>query len=221
MSKELIKILDDAGKTDVASAEHFLREELKALQRSGKLKLGKDEELTGTSLELRVQQLFQDAGFNIQEGRPGKEDFVVAAIENDEVGDNLVVEVKSSRATQPDLDDLRQLDDWVFDLSGEEQARKHGLGGGVDVLAMVTKGMISRAKRHPAPHKGVFIFNGAVGTPFSERPTQILHPNQLEFAKKRNFCVIGLGNLFELLDKGRNEAWTTLHETVGEYPQAA
>lgn len=221
MSTELIKILCDAGKSDVASAERFLLDELKSLQRNGDLALGKDEELTGTSLELRVQQLFVNAGFNILEGRPGKEDFTVSALENDEISDNLVIEVKSARAPQPDIDGLRQLDDWVFDLSGEEHARKHGLGGGVDARAILSHGWSTQTKHHPAPHKGVFIFNGPVGTSFSVRPARILHPNQLEFAMKRNFCVIGLNHLVELLGKGREIAWSALHGTVGEYHQGA
>ena len=221
MSNELKRILSDAGKNDFASAEQFLLDKLKSLHRNGALELGEDKDLSGISLELRVQQLFQKAEFNIVEGRPGKEDFVVIADENDELKDNLVIEVKSSRTPHPELDDLRQLDDWVFDLSGEEQARKHGLGGGLDPLAMVTNGLITRAKRHPTHHKGIFVFNGPIGVPFSERTSHILHPNQLEFTEKRNFYVIGIESLVTLLNKGRQSAWVTLHESVGEYQRGA
>jgi hypothetical protein len=221
MSDAIKDFLSTAGISDVTSARKVLDRELRALQKNGDLVLESDECLSGFSLELRVQRLFEAAGFAISEGRPGMEDFVVGPNEEDGKKDNLVLEVKSSRSAQPSLDDLRQLDDWVFDLSGEETARKKGLGGGPDVLAMSTGGMLSRPKRHPTPHKGILIFNGPISIPFADRPPQLLHPNQLEFAMKRNFCIIGLDRLTELLKSERQSVWETLHNTVGEYIERA
>lgn len=217
MCIELKRILTAVGILNVASAERYLLDELKALQRKGELSLGRDEDLSGMSLELRVQQLFQSVGFDIREGRVGMEDFVVEPCEHDKITDKLVLEVKSSRNVQLQLDDLRQLDDWVFDLSGEELARKVGLGGGVDLLALQTGGMMSARKRHPKPHKGVLVFNGPLGVGFASRSSSILHSNLLEFAEKRNFCVIGLGQLIKLLKSDRQTVWETLHKTVGGY----
>ncbi|MBI4701993.1 MAG: hypothetical protein HY744_12720 [Deltaproteobacteria bacterium] len=45
----------------------------------------------------------------------------------------------------------------MFELSGEEEARKHGLGGGVDPLAVATGGFASQRRHHPTPHKGVML----------------------------------------------------------------
>jgi hypothetical protein len=220
MTEELKQILLDAGKTEVKTAEVYLLQQLKLLQQSGDLSLGPDKDLTGMSLELRVLQLFNQINLNISEGRPGQEDFVVIPEPDDENKDNIVIEVKSARSPNPKIDDLRQLDDWVFDLSGEEEARKHGLGGGLDTTAMVTRGLMSSKKRHPTPHKGVLIFNGPVGTPFEERVSPILNPNQIDFVEKRNFCVVGLNNLITLIALGPDAVMSALRTTVGEYSDA-
>ena len=220
MTEELKQILLTAGKTEVESAKDYLLSQLRLLQQNGDLDLDQDKNLTGISLELRVKQLFQQAGFNIAEGRPGQEDFLVTAEANDEYKDNIVIEVKSSRSPNPKLDDLRQLDDWVFDLSGEEKARKHGLGGGRDLLAMATNGELSKPKKHPTPHKGILIFNGPIGIPFEQRIAPILHPNQVGFVEKRNFCVIGIDKLVALITQEPEEVLSTLHTTVGEYVNA-
>ena len=102
------------------------------------------------------------------------EDFVVKSPFDYEPSKPIVLEVKSSRKQHISRDQLRQLDDWVFELSGEQEARKYGLQGkgGIDTLAFVSHGMVTRESRpryHPTPHKGVFIFNGPVGTPFNKR----------------------------------------------------
>jgi hypothetical protein len=214
--QELKKILFTAGKSEVEEAKEYLESQLKFLQKSGDIDLDQDKNLTGLSLELRVYQLFQQAGLNISEGRTGQEDFLITAEANGEFNDNIVIEVKSSRSPNPKLDDLRQLDDWVFDLSGEEKARKHGLGGGPDTLAMATNGQISLPKKHPTPHKGVLIFNGPIGIQFEDRVAPILHPNQIDFVEKRNFCIIGINKLASLITQEPENIWSILHTTVGE-----
>jgi len=85
----------------------------------------------------------------------------------------------------------------VFDLSGEEIARKEGLGGGIDPKAMMTHGLISSKRRHPNPHRGVMIFNGPVGVQFSDRSVVCFNENDREFIEKRNFCIVAFGNLVE------------------------
>ena len=223
MNNDLKDMLISAGKTNVASAEIFLRNELKLLQKDGELALSDDKDLTGLSLEIRVKQLFLDLGLNIIDGRSGKEDFVVISNQTEEHKDNLVIEVKSSRYQAPKLDDLRQLDDWVFDLSGEEVARKDGLGGGLNIIYGHSFGsnmVFTSGERHPTPHKGVLVFNGSVGVSFEERGSSILHSNQIEFVEKRNFCVISIDNLISLMSGGMSETWSTLHRTIGEYKSA-
>ena len=217
MSEELFNILNNAGVTDVESAEKYLSRAISHLQESGNLSLGDDKNLSGLSLELRVQQIFRQLEINIQKGREGMEDFIIINEPSSSYKDNIVIEVKSSKGPNPKLEDLRQLDDWVFDLSGEEEARKHGLGGGIDPVAMITDGLMTSKKTHPTPHKGVFIFNGPVGVPFQERGSSILHPNQLEFVEKRNFCVIGIHDLLSLRQQGPSEVLSVLYSTVGEY----
>lgn len=120
-------------------------------------------------------------------------------------------------------DDLRQLDDWVFDLSGEEQARKSGFGGEFDALAMVTGGLVSEPHRHPTPHKGVLIFNGPIGAHFSQRTTPCVQPNDAQFLQKRNFCVISLPKLIQNIGAIQTQLltiddfWERLHATSGEF----
>lgn len=214
-TKELFKILSQEGIENFSNAERFLSNQLRLLQENGSLSLGDDKDLSGLPLEIRVQRLFESVEFDIRSGKEGKEDFVIVAKENDTPKDNFVVEVKSGKNRPIDLKDLRQLDDWVFDLSGEGEARKHGLS--VGVAGIITGGLGLGPRRHPTPHKGVMIFNGPIGKPFSERSGPILHANQVEFARKRNFCVIGLEDLISLIEQGRACLWTTLHSTVGEY----
>lgn len=217
INRSLITILHQENKIDVSQAEEYLIEQLKIIHENGELGLGDDYKLTGISLELRVEQLFLNAGFKILQGRDGKEDFVVEPPADSKLKDSIVIEVKSARSPNLKLDNLRQLDDWVFDLSGEEKARKHGLGKGIDPVAIATDGYITSNKKHPTPHKGILVFNGSIGTPFPERGDNILHHNQAEFVKKRNFCVIGINDLINLLSKEMQESWSELHETVGEY----
>ena len=50
MSEDLKKLLYDAGKTEVESAQNYLSEKLGELQQNGDLGLGKDKNLTGFSL---------------------------------------------------------------------------------------------------------------------------------------------------------------------------
>ncbi len=165
--------------------------------------------------------LFEKLGFDVVKGRSSMEDFIIKPPSDTQINDPLVLEVKSSQKPHLSRDNLRQLDDWVFDLSGEEKARKEGLGGGVDPLAMVTQGLASRKKRHPTPHKGILIFNGPVGIDFSERSSICFDENDREFIEKRNFCIISLDVLvnymkaFEKDEAIRLIFWESIHKTAG------
>lgn len=216
MSNALFDVLNASNNLVFDKAEKFLKQQLEELQKAGKLLLSPDHTLTGSSLELRVDHLLRDAGLPVERGRDSMEDFVVKLQNEKSIFEAVVIEVKSAKNSQPALDDLRQLDDWVFDLSGEETARKHGLGGR-DVLAMATDGHLTTLRKHPSPHKGVFVFNGQVGKPFDERTRLILPNNQLEFAIKRNFCIISLDRLIELCVRGKDELWSAFMKTVGVF----
>jgi hypothetical protein len=220
MHDHLCNILLENEIKTVSMAEKFLKKELELLLKNGTLELEEDMILSGFSLELRVQELFNQKGFNIKKGRRGKEDFVIIFTNDTSIKTNIVIEVKSARQQQLKLDNLRQLDDWVFDLSGEEKARKDGLGGGFDITACATDGRMSTRHKHPTPYKGILVFNGPVGTSFSDRPMSMLHDNQVKFVEKRNFCIISIDDLKVLLEQDKDQVWEILHKTSGEYKKA-
>jgi hypothetical protein len=195
---------------------------LGSLSERGIIALGEDKNLTGKPLEIRTKLLFEKMDFDIYKGRPSLEDFIVRPPSGAQKSDPLVLEVKSSGKPHIRRDDLRQLDDWVFDLSGEEDARKEGLGGGPGKgLAMITHGLMSDKERHPTPHKGVMVFNGPVGMDFSKRDRDGFDENDREFIEKRNFCIISLSVLIGYVDafqKGTTTGlvlWETIHKTTG------
>jgi len=141
--------------------------EIECLYIEGIISFGNDYLLSGFGLECRVKDIFKKMGFEIIPGRDGMEDFVIKAPNGVTPTTPLVLEIKSSRKPHITRDELRQLDDLVFELSGEQQARKHGLGGGggPDYLALASWGLLSRQSKpvfHPTPHKGVLIFNGPI-----------------------------------------------------------
>jgi hypothetical protein len=211
-------LFDEVMKTINAEIE-FLCEE-------GFICFGSDYSLSGFPLECRVKEIFKKMGFEIVPGRDGMEDFVIRAPGGVTPATPLVLEVKSSGKPHLTRKELRQLDDWVFELSGEQKARKYGLGGGggTDYLAFASMGLVSRHSKpvfHPTPHKGVLIFNGPIGRPFTERTTDCIGPNDEEFVDKRNFCIIAfdvLINYFEecsLDPEIKNRFWSQIHSTTG------
>jgi len=211
---DLLTILKANEIETFEDAENFLMKQLISIRNDGELELGDDKNLSGLSLELRVKELFENAGFLIHEGRKGFEDFVISPDDDFKTKDKIVIEVKSSKSTIVKLDDLRQLDDWVFDLSGEEQLRKRGVKTGGWNCGPQTV-------RHPSPHKGLFIFNGPIGLSFEMRSESFIHPSQLNFLLSRNFCAISLQDLISLLGKEKTMVWETIHSTVGEFKNNA
>lgn len=191
------------------------------LTENGEIALGNDKDLTGASLEIRIKIIFEKMGFEIKKGRLGLEDFVVQPPQNIQPNEPIVLEVKSSRKQNLYRDNLRQLDDWVFDLSGEEKARKEGLGGGPDPVALATEGIATARKKHPSPHKGVMIFNGPIGEEFNVRKDDCINPNDFEFVEKRNFCVIPFHTLVVIAEAYTKNVsiketfWDCIHKTSG------
>lgn len=198
-----------------------VRKALPELLRSGAIDFPADCNLGGAALEIRVRSVLEEVGFEVAEGRPGLEDLVVMAPDGADTKFPWVVEVKSSSKPQLNRDDLRQLDDWVFDLSQEAEARRNGLGGGFDPLAVATDGFLTGTHHHPSPHKGVMITNTMCGIAFQERDVQPLAPNDTDFVEKRNFCILPLDMLLEWqrsIEKGDTdllEFWQIVHESRG------
>ena len=195
--------------------------ELQSLADSGVVTLGEDHDLSGMGLEIRTKLLLKTIGYDVRRGRDGMEDLVIDPDETLSPAKPICIEVKSSRSPQVSRDNLRQLDDWVFDLSGEELARKKGLGGGIDPLALVTEGMATRKQHHPSAHKGVMVFNGPVGVPFNERGSECVSANGMEFVIKRDFCIIPLDVLVTYAKHSgsaggiRRQLWARIHSTSG------
>lgn len=191
------------------------KSEVASLCNDGLVNFGHDYALTDFGLECRVKEIFQRMGFQISSGREGMEDFVVSAPVGAKPDEPVVLEVKSSRKPNIGIDELRQLDDWVFNLSGEERARKHGLGGGYAIVRLMLP------HRHPSPHKGAMLFNGPIGTPFNERPSKCINPNHEDFIEKRNFCIIPFSVLLSFFGEYQqnsslnNHLWEQIHNTSG------
>ena len=232
------KTLRDAVRCAIESSEgpvypdvaRVIDDELKRLYDEGRLNLPDDYMLSGKALEWRVMKLFTDMGFCVCPGRQGKEDFTVTPPADGRGHDPLVVEVKSSGKPNLARADLRQLDDWVFDLSGEERIRKYRGSSGWNrprgrTVAYITAGLPAGPAGpwpHPSPHKGVMIFNGPTGTPFCRRSRTSINVNDEDFVKSRTLCVVPFGELVrwhEAYERGNSSVkdafWKGLQETTG------
>jgi len=191
---------------------------LDELAESGALALGPDHRLGGRGLETRVRLLFAQLGWSGSKPSTIDADFVVTVPSGFQPDRPLVIEVKSGKGVAPDRNNLRQLDDWVFELSGEDAARKRN----IVAAPAPSRGQLSpvAARVHPNPHKGVFIYNGPLGTEFTQRPSTWLGPNEIAFAGKRNFCVLRLETLIAwvlvcVTDEKRREFWKAIQDTAG------
>lgn len=195
---------------------------LRRLYHSGKIKLKEDYCLSNGALEVRVEQLFQIMGFQIRDGRKNNlEDFIVDPSEEFETQIPLVIEVKSNKNSCLSRVDLRQLDDWVFELSGEEEIRKRRSPKNKQNTFYITAGLPPGPDVHPAPHKGVLIFNGPIGIPFADRPKNCIHPNNMEFVEKRFFCIFSFSDIVEISNQifnsnlDKKQIWELIHKCSG------
>jgi len=221
--KELLrKGIRDLMASDFEGIESSFWDVIEELIDAGELDTGPDHKLGGRFLEAKVRSIFRRMGFSVDRGPAGLHDATIEPPEDVEPQKPLVIEVKSSRNTTPTRTDLRQLDDWVFELSGEERARKHGLGGGPSGESLASGGVITPIRRHPSPHKGIMVFNGPVGVPFEKRPGIWLGANEKEFAEKRDFCITRFEILLawgEAVKGDPSQAaklWKAMHACAGE-----
>jgi len=172
----------------------------------------------------RVKKIFSEMGFEVSQGRANNlEDFIIKPRQHFKMKSPLVVEVKSGKKHYVDRKSLRQLDDWVFELSGEDKARK---GDTLNASAKAgwsygSSVMMPKAYEHPTPHKGVMIYNGPVGVVFEERGTNCINPSDEEFANKRFFCIIPFHVLIRYSERisaeeiEPEELWEKIHKTSG------
>jgi hypothetical protein len=219
------KSLKNMESPDVSKVRSVFEAELRGMLLSGIVSFGSEYKLRDDDLEAYVLYVFRNMGFQPQEGDPGEWDLVVSPFDESlEPQKPVVIEVKSSGKKSPTLDNLRQLDDWVFDLSGEEEARKKGLGGQATLTSIATRGLYIDTYHHPSPHKGVMVFNGPSGQSFEVRYRDWLEERQRKFAQKRNFCIISLECLISWYGKCISERavvrdfWESIHSTCGIMP---
>ena len=197
---------------------------LVGLSETGKVKFGDDKQLGGTSLEIRVRLILNEIGFDVKKGRPGMEDLVVAAPSGATITAPLAIEVKSGNKENISRADLRQLDDWTFDLSDESNVRKHGISipaTNLSTLNILPTDTIKVQILNPSLHKGVLLYNGPIGKEFSSRPVQCYSQNEQQFIDERNFCIISLGVLLEYLwqfqsgSVSKDDLWHKIQTTTG------
>ncbi len=189
-----------------------------ALLTRGRLTLGSDHTVGGRYLEIRVKCLFEEMGFHIREGRKGGnlEDYVIDASADFNTQLPVALEIKSGKKPCLERGDLRQLDDWVFELSGEDRIRRFRPTRGRNVV-YITAGLPVGPSSHPTPHKGVLVFNGPLGVKFHERLAACVNENDLEFVEKRYFCIIPFQTLIEMAQHieeetlTRSDAWEMIH----------
>lgn len=201
-----------------------IENKLKKLYIEGKIILNDDYALQHAGLEIRVEKILRDMSFKVSPGRAmNLEDFIIEPRKHFSIQSPLVVEVKSGKGQYIPRDNLRQLDDWVFELSGEEKARKGdtfndsfqpGWSYGKSVI-------MPKQYKHPTPHKGVMVYNGPVGTMFKDRNNNCINPNNSEFVDKRFFCIVPFHILLSCSEKlianeiEPEELWEKIHKTSG------
>ena len=212
-------LVQELGTRELEDIEKNVWSEIETLCSEGIVALPEDYTLGGRWLEFRTKLLLRDMDLQPQDGRPVCEDIVVTPPPRFEIQIPLVFEVKSSAKPAIARRDLRQLDDWVFELSGEELARKKGLGS--ITLAMATGGMLGGHTYHPTRHKGVMIFNGPIGIPFNERQKECFGANEIEFARSHYLCLIPFNLLIKrskLISQRKmrlEDFWNSVHECEG------
>ncbi len=161
--------------------------------------------LTGPELEREVRTVFLELGATLvdQGGRDNHDGYFHYGPDDRQVF-RFVLETKSTTRRPANLEMVRQLDDWVYQLSGEEWARKHG--SKINGLALLTDGLGTSAAQHLKPHRGVLVLNHCCMKPLP-RPEPF--PGKVvEFAQTRAFCLLTWPDLL-LLRRRVSEGSTT------------
>jgi hypothetical protein len=190
------------------------------------------ERLGGKDLERNVRDILEQLGFDVKTNRevtfPGLDvtppfDAYIPAPDNISPQKALVVEVKSSKKEWPVTDDLRQLDDYIYQLSGEERFRKQKIGLSHYPVWITNRiSMPGWRISYPESYKGVLVFNCTKGTHFEARSDKWVRHDQVKFAQQRRFCVMTLKCLLAWNDaiiggeKTKQDLWSAIHQTDGE-----
>ena len=181
-----------------------------------------DYTLGGTELQARVREIFESIGLSVGEGPTDREDLILNAPDLKEPTIPIIVEVKSGNKTRPNHSHLRQLDDWVFDVSDEGNVRRKGILNQGRKRNWLSRGAEQASPLHSNPHKGLLIYNGPLDVPFEDRPQPILDEHTRKLAEKRSFCVMSMRSLLSWAGACQNseielaEFWKNVQMSMGE-----
>jgi hypothetical protein len=96
---------------------------LEQLVNTGKIQFKDERFLGGSALEVRVRYIFNTIGLHVGFDKKIDSDGIIQPNESVEIKKPIVLEIKSSKLNGPTRTELRQLDDYIFEVSGEEIAR--------------------------------------------------------------------------------------------------
>ena len=222
----LDKELEKHNDISFEDLQSWFDRKMENLVNDGKIFYRNDEYLGGKALEIKVRYILKQMGFKITFDKNVDSDGIITPNDIFKIKKPIVIEIKSGKTNSPTRTELRQLDDYIFELSGEEKARKEGLGNSGlkynPLQNLYGQGFEKQKKHfHPTPHKGLMIFNNTAGTLFNDNFHFELGFNEREFSNKRDICVLSYKELLDysklvLDDKMMLEdLWKLIHETVG------
>ena len=102
----------------------WFERKLESLVNEGKIFYRNDEYLGGKALEIKVRHILKQIGFKITFEKNIDSDGIIKHNDTFKNKKPIVFEIKSGKTNSPSRTELRQLDDYIFELSGEEKARK-------------------------------------------------------------------------------------------------
>jgi hypothetical protein len=222
LDKELEKYKD----ISFEDLESWFESKMEKLVNDGKIFYRNDEYLGGKALEIKVRHILKQIGFKIMFEKNIDSDGIIHHNDGFHLKKPIVLEIKSGKSNCPSRTQLRQLDDYIFELSGEEKARKEGLGETglkYDPLQSIYGNNLKKQKKlyHPTPHKGLMIYNNTEGSFFKENFVFELGYNEKEFSVKRDICILSYKEFLELSkpiienEMPLEYLWDLIHKTVG------
>jgi len=226
IEKCLHKIIESEQDATFIKIDKCYQDVSKEFIKKGKLDVGEaDHKLKGKRLEWKVYEIFEDMGID------------VILDENDETHDGIIIfetkgsdfpalkfvlEIKGHDKGGARIEDLRQLDDWVFRVSGEEKARKERVLVAEPIWSYGESRVGPGYFQHPDPHKGLFILNHDIKNEPADRCAPF-GSNEIRFSESRNHCLIDFLVFLQLYDKWKEKMYSledillTLYETVGVF----
>ena len=188
-----------------------------------------DEALTGKYLEWKINEIFKEMGANLttEETAIAHDGIIVYhGLKDKDLILKFVLEIKSHKKHGAIIDDLRELDDWVFCVSGEEKARKERIYVCEAHWILGQPAEAGGYFQHPDPHKGVLILNHDTKNKVDDRCVPF-GPSAIAFAETRNFCLIDFPTFLSLYERWRKNLCslggilTAIYKSVGAFEMPA